>query len=121
MTRCTTFLAEPALSEIGVSYFIEQLYVVDVADDICQLLLGELGPLEPPVTHRIDHSGRVVPEKTRQLLQAAAGPNSGEIGTQGTAVPPDRMALRTVTFNEDAAACHRITGEKVSRLGSGVV
>jgi hypothetical protein len=81
MTRHTPFLAEPALSEVGVAYFIEQFYVVDVADEICQFLFSELRPLETTVTHGIDHSRRVVPEKTRQLLEAAAGPDSGEIGT----------------------------------------
>ncbi|MEJ2152168.1 MAG: hypothetical protein P8Y29_04255 [Gemmatimonadota bacterium] len=81
MTLRATFLPKPALSQVGVAYFIEQFYIVDVADNIRQLLFGELGPFEATVTHGIDHSGRVVPEKTRQLREAAASPYRGKIRT----------------------------------------
>jgi hypothetical protein len=116
MTLRAPPLAEPPLSEIGVPRFVEQLHVIDVADDVRQLGFSESGPVDSPLPHRLDHPGSVVPEQARKLLQAAAGANEREVGTERAPVSPNGMAVLTPPLDKDPPPGRGIAREGLRRL-----
>ncbi len=91
---------------------VEELHVVDVADDVSELRLGERRPLHTPVTHGLDHPGRMIPEQPGELLEAAAGADDGEVGAERAPIAPDGVATHAIPLDEDPAASDGVAGER---------
>ena len=112
-------LPKPPLAGVGIARLIKQLNVVDVADDVGEILLGEQRPRKALIPDCVDHPRGVVPEQTSELLKTPARTDEGEVGSQGAAVAPDGVAANAPVIDKDPATGYRIAREEWGGLCAG--